>query len=481
MFKRFKQYVIIGWMITILIVAGYAYVHSIGINRTYGSNVSVGWGLVKTPDGTDSVWAHATGTNGLADSLMTLFATDSTTALKVIGAGARVWGGMTFGPIAGNRLLVDDTIRVTKRLAFSGSASELYLPANAITNTMTATIDSGWITDASLGWRLLTQPLKDSIQAIRGSGATFLWRVNGEGTYTTDSMSAAGVAPIYLTHTALTGHDSLSVGLKIGHGLGLGTNNDSVAVKFGPGLGLASESLAVKDGWGLTLKTGDSLTIDSTQLKTDLLNPNFINDGAGEINATNDFNFTSAVKITNLVADSCDAFWDMSSVKWTSQAFILPLFSIYDGVDDNMGIYYPMSVDSGDTRLNYCAKHTNTSGSADLVDTVSFSGTIAYVPDTAVAIDSLTFNFRASSATVGVASIKPLLSRKRGDLSPELANYAGSATATIGANAWKHVAITSGLGKVSSNEELFVTFVVTLDDGQNLYHDTPRVWVKGHN
>lgn len=488
--KRFEAIFMIVVLVAVLVGGYYAIAQAIGINRTYGGNTVAGWGLRLSADDPDTIKSLVNGTNGLKDSLVMLGVTDSTTALKIIGTGARVWGGMTFGPVAGNRLLVDDTLRVTKRLAFTGSAAELYLPVDAITNTMTATIDSGWITDASLGWRLCSQPLKDSIQAIRGSTATFLWRVNG-GSYTVDSMSAAGIPPIFLVHTALTGHDSLSVGLKIGHGLGLGTNNDSVAVKFGAGLGLVSESLAVKDGFGLLIKTGDSLAVDTTQLKTLFTDPNYITDGGGEINATGDFNFTSAVKITNLVADSCDAFWGLSAIDFPSTAFELFGFSLGEGITNSISIYFPIRSQgaNSDTVFEWCIKHTtNASSGNDQYDTVCYSGMVGYVKDS-VTIDSLSFNIKTSSTTNTVTSVKALLIRHTkgsGNWSDMKIKsmVVGDTTAQLAsttANGWAHQRFTSLATKVITGDRLAVWFQVRLDPSQTVYHDNPVLWFKHNN
>jgi len=489
--KRLKTFFEVGMVVAILISIGYTVAWAIGINRTFGTNTVAGWGLRLSANDPDTIKALINGTNGLKDSLVMLGITDSTTALKVIGAGARVWGGMTFGPTAGNRLLVDDTIRVTKRLAFTGSAGELYLPNDAITNLMTAAIESTWFATGGIGWVNFPQYIRDSIhyvfqyrsdtgvvridkklvikQAANASltwtygadttlleiggtapGAVFVWRVNS-GSYVSDSMSMAGISPIILTHTPLTGHDSVSYSF------------DTTAFKAT--LKPSQDYYYINDN-ASTVKDTNIASDAITEAKLKCVN-----------SATDEYALTYE-------ATTGDFEWQLlgvNTINWVSQRFELFNFSIREANGASLNIYYPMSVDSGATVIEWCAKHTNTVGGNDISDTVVCTGKVAYVAGDSTAIDSLTFNFRASSATATIASIKPILYRYRGDLKPKLTNYTGSATATSGANAWSHQSITSGLGNVRTGDILSVWFVVTLDTGYNLYHDLPDVWAKGIN
>jgi len=497
--KRLKQYLMIGWIVTTLIISGYAYVHSIGINRTYGSNSIAGWGMRQGANDPDTYFVKVNVAGGIGDSVVQLLVTDSTKALKIIGAGARVWGGMTFGPTAGNRLLVDDTIRVTKRLAFTGSAGELYLPADAITNTMTAAIESTWIIDGSIGHA----SIKDG------------------GVYGSDLANGYVIRTAHvLNNTAM--YDSVVFTSGTGISLSQGANNLITITNTGSGRPFAwsvdtltttydadslrfSYSSPLNIRWGGTKNNGVSdtafFTLDTTTYQASLkVSQDFyyINDNASTVKDTNiasDAITEAKLKCVNSATDEYaltfeattgDFEWqllNLGTINWVSQPFELdgpPSMREANGA--NLSIYYWMSVDSGATTIEHCVKHTNTTASNDLADTVTFSGIISYVAGDSVAIDSITFNFRASSATVGVASIKPILHRNRTDLSPTLTNYTGSATATSEANAWSHQAITSGLGSVRSKDRLSVWFVVTLDaTTHNLYHDTPIIWAKGIN
>jgi len=439
--KRLEAIFMIAVFIAVLVGGYYAITQAIGINRVYGPE-----------------YVEATG-NG-AETLFVDIYCDSL---------------------------------VTMRNGLTVSGGTVALPANEIGNAEVAAIDSTWLTANSLGWGVFTAVVQESIRTSR-----FKWKKAGDANYKyAVPLRFQGGTDITIT---VTDHSTDSATVSIaysgaGGGAWFGQHVNGSAISTDTMVYLAENGILLREVVGSGVQDTIGIKIDTTTLKTQLKVSTdlwYINDNASTVKDTNiasDAVTEAKLKCVNSATDEYaltyeattgDFEWqllNLNTINWTSQPFELMNFSLREGNAGNVSIYYPLAVDS----VDWCVKHTNTTGATDdIADTVVFTAMIPYVSDTAVTVDSLTFNFRASSATVNVVSIKPILYRYRGDLKTKIANYTGSATAGGGVNLWTHRAITASLGNVAGGDRLSIWFVVLTDHGHNLYHDMPIVWAKGH-
>lgn len=304
-----------------------------------------------------------------------------------------------------------------------------------------------------------------------------LWINDGAG-----EINAAAdfnfVTPIAVTNLVA---DSATMVISSAY-LGADAVSDSTKIANG-GIGWSDLNSSWRD-----LLVTDGILEDTMDVYWDTATSNtkFINDGGGEINATGDFNFSSAVHITNLVADSATVVLSaaglgadcvdstkvgsnalsMDDMQWRPDLISSVNFSIAYGVEDSVNVLFPVGVPGHPS----FAMVWNNTATSNLLCTLLYSFVL---PKNAQNLDSINVPLKTYDAT---AYCKLLLYSYVWN-STETSIYAGSDTSTSGSYTWVNVP-GSSITDIPGGTKLVLKVVNKISQNDTNRVDFPEFWFK---
>jgi len=433
-----------------LLYAGTAW----AINRIVGSNLVAGKGITLGTGGAKDTVIVRPGTHLTFDTDSTIIIGEDVITKSLFGD--EDWGDMS---VATNAVTIDEDVIDKANFAdedwgdMTVSSNSVTLDANCVGDNE---IDYSAVTlddfDYQTAWRVFYSNADgDVVELALGADGTYLKSNGASAAPTWDTPSGTeGTEDTVWFHTDADDDSITSI-------------DNEIHLKF--------------DATGLDATiAGDTLTV---ALDTSEFGGQYLDDGGGEINNANDFNFASWTYVANLVADSCRLFPKVDStdidadnlaesdINWEERHIECKELAVHSGVDDDIELRYPLVIGNYD----WVCEHSGQAN--DQKDTIRFS---ILLPDDSPGLDSIRFSWRASGAGTSDASLKVVISKRSawGGAETDIDSMTTAHNAT-----WTQQQINSFGTNATGGDQVIAMFIVTADNEDSVLHTHPVFCDKG--